>query len=454
MTGRRARDHPQDLGGGGLLLEGLAQLAGALLDLALEARVGLLEVARHAVELLGQAFQLVAGAHHDAIAQVTLAELGRPRLEGPDRPHHPAGQDQADDHRQDDANQLEQGGAADRGLQGGEGLLERLLDEDRPPQRGDRHVRGQDPLVPQVARDDDRVRRRPRRPRGGQGGLDVLEPAEVGLLEHQADVGVGDQRALPFHHEGQPGLAHPDLGHHVPDELEVHLHRGDAPLLPLGDGDGHVGLGLLAEIHGPAVEPAGAGLRKPGVGREVGIAAEHVHGEPRDAHLLPPGGIDVADLGDGGHLPLQAVEVEAPLLEWSGRHRTRLGHPAHLALDLGDEALDPDRRGLRLLPLEGREHLLALLIREVDLDEAAGEQGDGDEEGEEDDVLPEQPPAPCHRPGEFRPGAKPLSKTGAGPARPAPAQAGTPSTGRGRSGQPGPMAAFFFSMMSAAYFSR
>ncbi len=43
--GRRAADDPQNLRGRGLLLERLAQLGGALLDLALEARVGLLELA-------------------------------------------------------------------------------------------------------------------------------------------------------------------------------------------------------------------------------------------------------------------------------------------------------------------------------------------------------------------------------------------------------------------------
>ena len=321
-----------------------------------------------------------------------------------------AGQDEADDDRQDDADQLEQRGAPDRRLERGVGLLQGLLHEHRPAQRRDRDVSGQHPLVLQVAGD----RRGSRRLAGGRGGrergLDVVEPGQVRLLEHQADVRVGDERALPVHHEGLPGLAHLDLRHHVPDELEVHLRRGDAPALPaLGDGDRHVGLGLLAEVHRAPVQPAGAGLREARIGREIGLAAEHVHGEAGDAHLLPPGGIDVADLGDGGHLPLEAVEVEAPLLEGGGRHRAGLGHPAHLALDLGDEALDPDGRGLRLLPLEGREDVLALLVGEVDLDEAAGEQGDGDEEGEEDDVLPEEPPAPGHRSGECRPSAKPLS---------------------------------------------
>ena len=47
-----------------------------------------------------------------------------------------------------------------------------------------------------------------------------------------------------------------------------------------------------------------------------------------------------------------------------------------------------------------------------------------------------------------------LSPLGRGQGEGAPTQAGTTSAAAGRSGQPGPRAAFFFSMMSPAYFSR
>ncbi len=93
--------------------------------------------------------------------------------------------------------------------------------------------------------------------------------------------------------------------------------------------------------------------------------------------------------------------VDPALLEGRGRRdELRLGGPADLALDLLDEALDPRRGAERLLPLEGDEGGLVLLIREVDLDEPAGQQGAPHQGHDDDDVLPEQPPAP--RPGSRR----------------------------------------------------
>jgi len=49
----------------------------AFLDLALEARVRLLELGCHAVELLGELLQLVAGAHVDLLVQVARADRHR-----------------------------------------------------------------------------------------------------------------------------------------------------------------------------------------------------------------------------------------------------------------------------------------------------------------------------------------------------------------------------------------
>ena len=56
-VGRRVRDDAQDLADRGLLLERVGELAGALLDLALEARVRLAQLRRHAVEALGEALR-------------------------------------------------------------------------------------------------------------------------------------------------------------------------------------------------------------------------------------------------------------------------------------------------------------------------------------------------------------------------------------------------------------
>ena len=58
-----------------------------------------------------------------------------------------------------------------------------------------------------------------------------------------------------------------------------------------------------------------------------------------------------------------------------GRDELGLGGPADLALDLLDEAVDPRRGAERLLPLEGDEGFLVLLVREVDLDETRWRAG-------------------------------------------------------------------------------
>ena len=56
--GDRAADFLQHL----QLVDRLRQIARALLDLGFEAGIGLLQLARHAVELVGEFFQLVLGA--------------------------------------------------------------------------------------------------------------------------------------------------------------------------------------------------------------------------------------------------------------------------------------------------------------------------------------------------------------------------------------------------------
>ena len=295
----------------------------------------------------------------------------------------------------------------------------------------------------------------------GQRALHLIEPREVRLLEHQADVGMGDERALGVHHEGLARLADLDLGDDVPDELEVHLGRGDSTgLAALRDRDDHVGLGLFPEVHRPPVDPPGLGLDEPGVGREVGLAADRVHGQAGDAELLAACRVDVADLGDGRHLALEAEEVEAPLLERRPAGRALgLGHPAHLPLDLLDEALDLGGGGERLLALQGHQRGLVLLVREVQLGDPAREQLGGHEQDEEGGVLPEQATAAHHepraglsgweRPVRGGPGVTTLASVGGGvsPCQRTPADA---SAARGRSGQPGSIAAFFVSIMPAA----
>ena len=71
------------------------ELPGALLDLLLEARVRLLELRRHAVELLGERAQLVVARDLDPLVERPRADLRRRGLDRLDRPDEPAGEQYA-----------------------------------------------------------------------------------------------------------------------------------------------------------------------------------------------------------------------------------------------------------------------------------------------------------------------------------------------------------------------
>ena len=78
---------------------GELELPRALDHLALERRVGLLQLRRHAVELISQRLQLVAGRDVDAVIERARADPGGARLQGPDRPYHLPGEQEAQQHR-------------------------------------------------------------------------------------------------------------------------------------------------------------------------------------------------------------------------------------------------------------------------------------------------------------------------------------------------------------------
>src|SRR6266545_1835245 len=362
-----AADHAQHFAGGRLLLQRFGQLPRAVLDLLLEIGVGLLKPAAHAVELLGQGLELIARVDFDAVAEPARADARRPGLERPDGLHHLAGQQQAGEDGEAEAEHEQQDRALNGSPKGGEGLLERLLDEHRPAKRADGGIGREHTVALEVPRDRHIIAALARQRQAGHGSLDLRD--------------------------------------HVPDELEVYLGHGDASLLAAaGQGQGHVGLRLLAEIHRPIVDAGRARLDEAGLPREIRLAAEHVHRQPGHPQLLPTLGVQIAELRNGRNLALQAKEIDAPLLESGNTGRQDgLGRPAHLALDLSDELLDAAGGGLRLLPLDGHQRGLVLLVREVQLDEAAGQQRRADQAGEKDHVLDEEPAATLHARGKPRP---------------------------------------------------
>src|SRR2546426_6200187 len=89
--------------------------------------------------------------------------------------------------------------------------------------------------------------------------------------------------------------------------------------------------------------------------------------------------------------------IDAALVHLSGRRAEQgLGGPAHLALDLLDELLDLPGRREGFLPLEDQERRSVLLVREINLHDAAREQCATDQRDKKRDVLAEEPTSRCH----------------------------------------------------------
>ena len=198
-----------------------------------------------------------------------------------------------------------------------------------------------------------------------------------------------DQPPLRVDHIGVAALADLDLGDHVPDQLEIdlgHAHAGIAP--GAGDRERHVGLRLAAEIDRPVIDLACHRLRELRIVGEIGAAADHVHGQPRDPQPLLAAGVELRQLGNGGHLAQQPQCIEAALLDGARRPR-QLRRPAELALDLLDELADLGGGGFRLFALDADERCLVLLIVEVDVEDAVREQRDADDRNEQRDVFGE-----------------------------------------------------------------
>ena len=137
-VGGRARDHAQDLADRRLLFQRVLQFVGAFVDLALEARIRLLELARHAIEPIGERLQLVPGAYVDLLVEVTLADALRAFLQRADRPHHAARERPRADRRDHHAHEQQQTGPQDRGVKVFVHLGDGLLDEHIPMERLDR----------------------------------------------------------------------------------------------------------------------------------------------------------------------------------------------------------------------------------------------------------------------------------------------------------------------------
>ena len=108
---------------------------------------------------------------------------------------------------------------------GSERLPERLLDEDRPARAGAMVACAVSTCVPSALWAIIDLAASPSR-RAGERGLDVSSPGRFVFCSTRPISGSAIS-ALPVHHEGLARAPDLDLGHHVPDELEVDLRDGD-----------------------------------------------------------------------------------------------------------------------------------------------------------------------------------------------------------------------------------
>ena len=177
-------------------------------------------------------------------------------------------------------------------------------------------------------------------------------------------------------------LADLDLGHDVPDQLEVHLRDADAGILARpGLRQRHVRLGFPAEVDRSVKHLVCDRLGELGIVRKVDAAVDGVHREPGDPQPLPAGRIDLGKLGDRRDLTQQPQRIKPTLVDRARRPRQLRG-PAELILDLLDELADLGRSRLGLLVLDPDQRGLVLAIVKEDLEQAVGQQRNGND-GEE-----------------------------------------------------------------------
>ena len=219
-----------------------------------------------------------------------------------------------------------------------------------------------------------------------------------------------DQTAVTVDHISMAVVADLDARNHVPDELEVDLGDADAVLAPRpGQRDRHIRLGLAAEIDRTVIDLVRHGLGEFRLVRVVDAAADHVHGEPRDFELLVTGGVDLRQLGNGGHLAQQPQRIEPALIQRAVGPRQLRG-PAELALDLGDEFLDLVGGGFRLLMLDIDQRRFLLLKGKPDFEGAIGDQRQHHHTDEQRHIFDEKPAAHDRRAGCRRGGGEPIRR--------------------------------------------
>src|SRR6516162_33682 len=116
----------------GFGLIGMLKLLRALLNPTLQHRMGFLKLSRHTVELVPERLQLVIGPYGDSLAQIASANARGTIMHCLNGHDHSPRQEQAAKEGDDKSYQEQYAGAKDRGIEGGEGLIDWQLNENQP----------------------------------------------------------------------------------------------------------------------------------------------------------------------------------------------------------------------------------------------------------------------------------------------------------------------------------
>ena len=148
----------------------------ALLDLVFQVRIGLLQLASHVVELVGQRFDFVATFDADALAEVAATDARRAGSQDLDRHHHAPGQEHTGDKRKRHCAEQDVTGAQDRAIKRSIRFFDRRLDKHEPAERIDWRKRRQHLMAANIVRFPHRLARR-----STAGAAHLREARHIGI---------------------------------------------------------------------------------------------------------------------------------------------------------------------------------------------------------------------------------------------------------------------------------
>ena len=333
--GDRAADLFQHL----QFVDGARQIPRALLDLGLQPRIGFGELAGHAVELVGELFQLVGSVHVDAMAEIAGAEPPRAGAQRGDRDQHAPRQQRAGADRNDQAEPDQERNPHQLVADRRQRLAGRLLEEHVPAELRHRACRGQHRTALGIGAGGLRPAVRLHQGRDLRQGGRIL--ADVGSLGRACQ-----HLALGVDHIGRGGLADLGVAKKIGEEGEVDVGNRDAGVEAGGmrHPDRHEGA-RAAVLDRRVADAAGHRIGEARVAGKIDLAAGH-RLAARLPQLLAALAVEQCELGDGRHLAQELGVIGAVLLQAVG---VGAGDPVDLALQLGHRLLDAPRGGFRLL---------------------------------------------------------------------------------------------------------